>query len=334
MEIEKIEDLSDLISDLKAEVRKSRIKAAVKVNQELITLYWKMGNLINQKAKDAKWGSKVLDDLAKELRKDFPEMKGISKRNLELMRQFATMWTEDEIAKQAVSQLGWGHNILLMQKLDDKKTRLLYAKESSDNGWSRSVLSHQIGSKYHLRLGKAVSNFEHTIPPESSDIAQKMLMDPHDFEYLDLIAGHTERDIEDSLVEKVQEFMQHYGKGNLAFVGRQWHVEVDGDDFYIDLLFYHLKLHAYVVIELKQGKFKVGDLAQTKFYTTVIDKQVKGEMDGPTIGLLICGEKNDTVAKYAMEGYKIDEKAPLSISQYTTTLGLPSPEEIESAIEE
>ena len=299
---------------LKERVRSARLKAARAVNTELIQLYWDIGNTILEKQKHAKWGSKFLEQTSKDLSSAFPGMKGFSSVNLKRMRMFANEFSTDEIGSQAVTQLPWGHIVELMFKVKIPEHRTWYAKKTIENGWSRKVLTFQIGQDLYARQGtetKKISNFSAALPAPQSELAHEVLKDPFKFEFLSIDDTAKERDIEEGLVNHIRDFLLELGSG-FSFVGNQYHLAVGGDDFYIDCLFYHLNMRCYVVIEIKLGKFKPGDAGQLNFYQTVIDREVKHKDDNPTIGILLCGAKNEIVAQYSVDGMS----KPMGISEF------------------
>lgn len=341
-------DYRQWITTVKARVRSSQIKAAVAVNRELLELYWFLGEQILEKQQSAKWGDGFLREMSKDLLAEFPDLKCFSHRNLKSIRQWHTFWTEDSaIWKQAVSQLGakgqqpvsqstanaeglvsqipWGHNILLIQKLKDSAEALFYVQKTIENNWSRSVLTHHIESKLHLREGKAITNFQATLPEPESDLAQQLLRDPYSFDFLTLTQRHNERELESGLVDHLTKFLLELGAG-FAFVGRQYKIEVDGDEYSIDLLFYHLKLHCYVVIELKVDKFKPEYAGKLNFFVSAVDAQVRSEQDAATIGILICKSKSDIKVEYSLR----DLNKPIGVSEYQITASLP--EELRSSL--
>ena len=245
-------------------------------------------------------------------------MKGFSRANLMYMRAFAEAWPEAEIVQQAVGQLPWGHNLVLLAKLKAPDMRLAYAQAAIEHGWSRNVLNIHIETRRLERSGQAITNFVERLPAPGSDLAQQSLKDPYLFDFLDVGSEADEREIESALVKHITQFLLELGAG-FAFVGRQVHLEVGGDDFFIDLLFYHLKLRCYVVIELKAEKFKPEHLGQLSFYITAVDRQVKAEQDAPTIGLLLCKSKNEVVAEYALG----DKTQPMGVAEYKLLESLP-----------
>jgi predicted nuclease of restriction endonuclease-like (RecB) superfamily len=331
------EGYSDWLVELKVKIHNAQQRATLAVNHELILLYWQIGRDILNRQAEQGWGAKVIERLAHDLRNLFPNMKGFSSRNLKYMRSFAGTWTDLEFVQQAVAQLPWGHNLVLLDKLSTQEARIWYAKKTIENNWSRNVLVMQIENKLIERQGKAVTNFELRLPKPQSDLAIESLRDPYRFDFLGLTEEAQEREIEGALVKQVTEFLLELGAG-FAYVGKQVHIEVGGDDFFIDLLFYHLKLRCYIVIELKTGDFKPEHLGQLGFYLTAVDKQIKSDQDSATIGLLLCKNKNKIVAEYALS----DKTQPMGIAEFklleslpvSLQTQLPSIEEIERELEE
>jgi predicted nuclease of restriction endonuclease-like (RecB) superfamily len=310
---------SDWLTDLKNRIHHAQQRASLAVNRELIQLYWQIGRDILQRQAEQGWGAKVIERLAHDLRNAFPDMKGFSRSNLMYMRAFAEAWPDAEIVQQAVGQLPWGHNLVLLSKLKDSVQRLAYAQATLEHNWSRNVLVMQIETGLLQRQGKAVTNFEARLPKAQSDLARESLKDPYRFDFLNLGEEAQERAVESALVRHVTEFLLELGAG-FAFVGRQVLVDVGGEEFYIDLLFYHLKLRCYVVIELKTGKFKPEHLGQLGFYLTAVDRQIKGDQDNASIGLLLCKSKNKVVAEYALS----DKSQPMGIAEYKLQQALPA----------
>ena len=328
---------SDWLAELKVKIHNAQQRATLAVNHELILLYWQIGRDILSRQAEQGWGAKVIERLTHDLRNLFPNMKGFSSRNLKYMRSFADTWTDLEFVQQAVAQLPWGHNLVLLDKLSTQEARIWYAKKTIENNWSRNVLVMQIESKLIERQGKAVTNFELRLPKPQSDLAIESLKDPYRFDFLGLTEEAQEREIEGALVKQVTEFLLELG-ADFAYVGKQVHIEVGGDDFFIDLLFYHLKLRCYIVIELKTGDFKPEHLGQLGFYLTAVDKQIKIDHDSATIGLLLCKNKNKIVAEYALS----DKTQPMGIAEFklleslpvSLQAQLPSIEDIERELEE
>jgi predicted nuclease of restriction endonuclease-like (RecB) superfamily len=328
---------AEWLKGLKVRIHEAQQRATLAVNAELILLYWRLGRDILARQAEQGWGSRIVERLAHDLRSAFPEMKGFSRANLMYMRAFAEAWDESEIVQQPVGQLPWGHNIVLLTKLKEPETRLAYAKAAIQHGWSRNVMVMQIETRSLERQGQAVDNFAHSLPAPRSDLARESLKDPYRFDFLGLGEEAQERDIENALIGHVTEFLLELGAG-FAFVGRQVHLEVGGEDYYLDLLFYHVKLRCYVVIELKAGAFKPEHLGQLGFYLTAVDEQLKDDSDGPTIGLLLCKSRNKVVAEYALR----DTTKPLGIAEYQLVAalpvqlqtGLPTIEQIERELQE
>lgn len=301
----------DWLNQLKTQIRSSQQRAILAVNQELVLLYWQIGQDILQRQTEQGWGAKVIDRLSKDLSDEFPEIKGFSTRNLKYMRKFAEAWQDKQIVQQAVALLPWGHNLVLLDKFSDNETRLWYAQKAIEHGWSRNVLVHQIESGLLERTGQAVNNFSHTLPEIQSDLATQTFKDPYIFDFLSLGEAYHERELEAALTQHIMAFLLELGTG-FAFVGKQRHIEVGGDDFYIDLLFYHLQLRCYVVIELKTGDFKPEHIGQLNFYVTAVDRQLKTEHDTPTIGLLLCKSRNEVVVEYALN----QNPQPIGVAVY------------------
>ncbi|CDS97834.1 conserved hypothetical protein [Vibrio crassostreae] len=314
-------DYQNWLLALKQQVQKSQQKASLAVNAELVALYWSIGHQIAMKQQDQGWGAKVVDVLAQDLKQAFPAMKGLSRSNLMSMRAFAQAWPDFEsnpIVQQAVGQIPWGHNVLLIQKLRSTDERLWYANETIKNGWSRAVLIHQVESQLITRIGSAVNNFEMTLPDPRSELAIQTLKDPYHFDFLNLNAEAKERDIENALMKHITSFLLELGSG-FALVGQQYNLNVGGDDFFIDLLFYHLNLRCYVVIELKADKLSPKDVGQLDFYLSAVDGELKRQDDAPTIGLLLCKERNRVVAEYAVR----NKTSPIGIAEYQLSERLP-----------
>lgn len=264
-------------------------------------LYWEIGNEILDRQARQGWGAKVIERLAQDLRKAFPDMSGLSRSNLMAMRSFAEAWPDGAIVQQLVGQLPWGHNQVLLQKLKSVEQREWYARQALTHGWSRAVLLAQIETKLIDRAAQAPNNFAAQLPSPQSDLARATLKDPYVFDFLSLRADTSERDLEAALVDHITRLLLELGAG-FAYVGRQVHLEVGGDDFYLDLLFYHLKLRCYIVIELKTGAFRPEYAGQISFYLSAVDAQMRTDDDHPTIGLLLCQEHNRLVVEYALRG--------------------------------
>lgn len=310
---------ADWLAELKQRIHTAQQRAALAVNRELVGLYWQIGRDILARQAQQGWGAKVIERLAHDLRTAFPDIKGFSRANLMYMRAFADAWPDAAIVQQAVGQLPWGHNLVLLTRLKEPRQRLAYAQSAIEHGWSRNVLNMQIETRLLERSGKAITNFGTSLPKPLSDLAHESLKDPYRLDFLGLGREAHERDVENALVQHVTRFLLELGAG-FAYVGRQVPLEVGGDDFFIDLLFYHLRLRCYVVIELKGGKFKPEHLGQLGFYLTAVDAQIKDAQDGPTIGLLLCKSKNKVVAEYALR----DNLQPIGVAEYQLVASLPT----------
>lgn len=310
---------SGWLAELKTRIHTAQQRAALAVNRELVLLYWQIGRDILARQARQGWGAKVIERLSHDLRTAFPEMKGFSRANLMYMRAFAEAWPDPEIVQQAVGRLPWGHNVVLLTRLKDPAIRIAYAERAIEFGWSRNALNIHIETRSVERVGVAVTNFELCLPASHSDLAREALKDPYRLDFLGLGGEAQEREIEAALVQHITQFLLELGAG-FAYVGRQVPIEVGGDDFFVDLLFYHLKLRCYVVIEIKTGKFKPDHLGQLGFYMAAIDRQVRQEQDTPTIGLLLCKSKNEVVAEYALSGHS----KPIGIAEYQLIESLPA----------
>lgn len=319
------EGYADWLAELKSRIHGAQQRATLAVNRELVLLYWQIGRDILARQAAQGWGAKVIERLAQDLRHAFPDMQGFSRANLLYMRAFAAAWPDAEIVQQAVGRLPWGHNLVLLTRLKDAGQRLAYAQAAIEHGWSRNVLNIHIETRRLERSGQAATNFAISLPAPQSDLARESLKDPYRLDFLGLGREASEREIEGALVRHVTEFLLELGAG-FAFVGRQVLLDVGGDEFFIDLLFYHLKLRCYVVIELKAGKFKPEHLGQLGFYLTAVDRQIKSEHDNPTIGLLLCKSKNKVVAEYALG----DRAQPLGVAEYQLIESLPA--ELETSL--
>lgn len=319
------EGYDNWLAELKNRIHTAQQRATLAVNRELVQLYWQIGRDILQRQAEQGWGAKVIERLAHDLRTAFPEMKGFSPRNLKYMRTFAEAWPDESFVQEVLAQLPWYHQLALLEKLTSSESRCWYATKAIEHNWSRNVLVMQIETGLQQRSGSAVTNFETRLPKAQSDLAQESIKDPYRFDFLGLTNEAQEREIENALVKHVTEFLLELGAG-FAFVGRQVLLDVGGEEFFIDLLFYHLKLRCYVVIELKAGKFKPEHLGQLGFYLTAVDRQVKSEHDNPTIGLLLCKSKNKVVAEYALG----DKSQPMGIAEYKLLKSMP--EELQTSL--
>ena len=307
------------LEDLKERIRAARIKAALSANRELVQLYWDIGRRILGQQRARGWGAKVVERLAQDLRRAFPDMKGFSRANLLYMRAFAEAYPDSLIVQQVAGQIPWFHNVILIEKIKDPATRLWYARKTIENGWSRAVLAHQIECGLHERQGKAVTNFDRTLPPPQSDLAQQTLKDPYVFDFLSMAEDAAERELERGLVEHVRKFLLELGVG-FAFVGSQYHLEVEGDDFYLDLLFYHLRLRCFVVIDLKTEPFKPEFAGKMNFYLSAVDEYLRHPDDNPAIGIVLCKTRKKLIAEYALR----NTKSPIGVSEYKLTRAIPA----------
>ncbi|WP_064606900.1 PDDEXK nuclease domain-containing protein [Streptobacillus moniliformis] len=336
------DEYKKLIIELKDKVRSSQLKAAVKVNYELLDLYWNLGKEIVERENKYSWGDRFLLLLSKDLQNEFPEIKGFSKENLKHIRYWYQFYSNGLIGLQPVTQLKkieqmiksipWGHNQRIMYKCKTVEEALFYVGRTLENGWSRTVLEHQIESNLYKRLGSAITNFETILPALQSDLAKQTIKDPYNFDFLTLTEDYNEKELEKELVSRITDFLLELGAG-FSYVGKQVHIKVGESDFYIDLLFYHIKLHCYVVVELKTEKFKPEFVGQLNFYVTAVNRDLKGKEDNQTIGILICKDKDNVVAEYALA----DTSQPIGISKYEISellekefkSSLPSIDEIE-----
>lgn len=315
------------IEEVKAEIQKQRISVVLNANSSMICLYWNIGSAILKKQEEEGWGAKVIDRMAKDLKDAFPEMAGFSPRNIKYMRKFAESWPDFEIVQRVVAQIPWRTNISLMDKLKDKVSRIWYANKAIENGWSKTILDLQIESRLMERSGRSVNNFPSALPPVDSDMVNQVFKDPYLFDFLGTDMPRREMEIERQLTEHIQSFLLELGQG-FAFVGRQIHLEVGGDDFYLDLLFYHLKLRCYVVIELKACDFEPGFISQLNMYQNVVNDILRHPDDKPTIGLLLVKGKNETVVEYSLAGYQ----NPIGVAEWKNQMAKALPEELRSSL--
>ncbi len=332
-------DYVNLVNDLKNKILQAQRKAVLSVNTELIRLYWEIGMSILERQDREGWGSKIIDRLSMDLRKSFPEVKGFSPRNLKYMRKFAESYPDFKIVQEVLAQLTWYHNIALMDKLDSSSKQLWYASQTIENGWSRNVLVHQIESGLYERQAVAdkTTNFGKTLPAPQSDLALQMVKDPYKFDFLTIGQEAKEKEVEKELVRHITKFLLELGSG-FSFVGSQYHLEIGEEDYYIDLLFYHLKLRCFVAIELKMGDFKPEYAGKINFYLSAIDDILRHQDDNPSIGLILCKTKNKVTAEYALR----DMTKPIGVSEYKLFArvpeelikSLPSVEELEAEFEE
>ncbi|MGW9412433.1 PDDEXK nuclease domain-containing protein [Arthrobacter cupressi] len=317
----------ELLASVSRQVHGGRSRAISAANREMLLAYWNIGNELSQRESAEGWGSKVVTRLSADVRAAFPEAKGFSPRNLRYMKSFAQAWPDFPILQQPVATLPWGHNVLLIDKLDQRESRLWYAEQALTEGWSRSVLALQIDSKAHKRSGKAVTNFRETLPPPGSDLAVQSFKDPYVFDFVAMTGKRNERELEHQLIVHVEKFLLELGRG-FAFVGRQVRLTVDGDEFYADLLFYNFKLRCFVVVELKATAFKPEYLGQINLYMSAVDDLLGHPDDQPTIGLLLCRTKNNVVAEYALRGFS----KPIGVAEWEAEIVASLPEEFASTL--
>lgn len=307
----------NIVESIKSEIKSAQYKSAVSVNRELIILYYNIGKIIN---KHKSWGNKFIDNLAADIKIEFPNVKGYSVRNLKYMAKFARTYPNEEFVQTVSAQIPWSHNILILDKINSPEQREWYIIKTAENGWSHSVLTHQIEGDLYARqvLTNKVSNFEKRLPSPQSELALQTMKDPYIFDFIPFREDMVERDIENVLIKDITKLLLELGTG-FAFLGNQYHLNVGGDDFYIDLLFYNINLRSYVVIELKTGDFKPEYAGKLNFYLSAVDEILKKEQDNPSIGLLLYKSKNNLVAEYALK----DMSKPIGVSEYKITSNLP-----------
>ena len=308
-----------LLTSIKERIQTAQVRAAVAVNQELVLLYWGIGREILARQEQEGWGKNVIPRLSQDLSSAFPEMKGLSPRNLGYMKAFAEAWPDEAILQEPLAKLTWFHNLTLLEKIKTQEERLWYARAAIEHGWSRNVLVIQIEAGLYQRQGKAITNFTKTLPAPQSDLAQQLLKDPYNFDFLTLSKDASERELETGLVEHIQKFLLELGTG-FAFVGRQVPLEVAGEDYRLDLLFYHLKLRCFVVIDLKAGPFKPEYAGKMNFYLAAVDDTRKHPSDNPAIGLILCKSKKEVVVEYALR----HTATPMGIAEFRHLEKLPA----------
>jgi len=312
------EGYAQFLADLKSRIRAAQLRASLAVNRELVLLYWQIGRDILDRQERERWGAKVIDRLAADLKGAFPEMKGFSPRNLKYMRAFAEAWPEEAFVQAVLAQITWYHNLAILEKLANPDERIWYAKATIQHGWSRNVLVHQIEAGRFRRQGKAVANFDRTLPAPQSDLAQDITKDPYNFDFLTLGDDAHERDLERGLLDHLRQFLLELGVG-FAFVGSQYRLLVGNEEFYIDLLFYHLKLRAYVVVDLKMKAFEPEFAGKMNFYLSAVNDLLRHPDDQPSIGIILCKTRERFVAEYALR----DINKPIGISEYRLAESLP-----------
>lgn len=302
------ENFKETINIIKNDIKTTQVKVAISANINLINMYFRLGKILND---NYEYGNKFIDDVSKELRMEFPGQTGFSVRNLKYMKKFYIEYRDNEEVQQLVAQVPWGHNIVLMEKIKDIDVRRIYIEGILKNGWGRSMLSIQIDNEYHKRIGNSNNNFKNTLPALDSDLANYTLKDPYIFDFITLKKNYKEKELENAMLNKIKDVLIELGKG-FSFVGNQYKITVGNDDFYIDLLFYHLELRRYIVVELKANNFKPEYTGQISFYVTAVDKTLKKECDNPTIGLLLCQDKDRLTVDYSLESVNV----PVGVSSF------------------
>ena len=298
----------NIINEIKNEIKTTQIKIAIEANENLINLYFKIGKILND---NYKYGNKFIDDVARELKFEFPSIEGFSVRNLKYMKKFYLEYRDDELVQRTVAQLPWRHNIVLMSKIKDNKIRKLYAEATIKNGWSKDMLVIQIENNYHLRIGNSSNNFKISLPDINSDLANNTIKDPYIFDFLTLKENYKEKELEKAMIERIRDVLVELGKG-FSFIGNQYKISTENNDYFIDLLFYHLDLRCYIVIELKTTEFKPEYIGQLGFYVTAVNETLKKETDNQTIGLLLCKNKDRLTAKWSLKSTNV----PIGISSF------------------
>jgi len=325
------ENYDSLLATLKARIRDARLRTAIGVNRELLLLYWRIGTDILRQQQAEGWGAKVIDRLAADLRQTFPEMTGMSPRNLKYMRAFAEAWRDEQFVQQVAAQLPWGHTMVLLDQLKTADEREWYTRQAVEHGWSRAVLSNQIASDLRGRTGAALTNFERTLPEPQSELAQQLIKDPYSFDFLGLGPEISERELERALLDQLRAFILELGKG-FAFVGSQFPLEVGSQDYFLDLLFFHYRLNCFVVIELKVEPFRPEFAGKMNFYLSAVDDQIRQPHHQPSIGIILCQDRNEVIVEYALR----DSAKPMGVAKYqlltappeTLQAALPTPDEL------
>ncbi len=336
-------EYAQTLADIKNKIQESQIKAAIAAGQELTMLYWAIGNIITEKQEKSGWGTNFVEKLAHDLQAAFPGIAGFSRSNIFRMKAFFTAYSKNptavgQIENLPIFRIPWGHNAVLLEKLKENKVRFWYAQKAIENGWSRSMLESWIESDLYGRQGKAITNFEVKLPKPHSDMAHQSLKDPYLFDFLTLHTEHNERDVEQGLTDHIQKFLLELGQG-FAFIGRQVHLHIGNKDYYIDLLFYHLKLRCFIIVELKAREFDVRDTGQIGFYLSAVDNEMRHPGDKPTIGLILCKDKDSLTVEYALQA----SSKPIGVASYQAKIveslpkdlkgSLPTVKEIEAELE-
>ena len=316
---------AEWLKSVKERIRLARVKVALAANSELLNFYWDLGKMMVEVSDATQWGNNWMSDMSKDLRSEFPDMEGFSKTNLYNVRRLYQFYKGDEIFHQLGGKIPWRHHVEIFTKVKDLDEAHFYIQQTIENGWSRDVLALQLKSHLFDRQGKAISNFQLTLPDPQSELAIQTLKDPYVFDFLTMTNSFKEKDIEEQLVSHITKFLLELGKG-FAFIGRQYHLLVGESDYYIDLLFYHIKLRCYVVIELKNTKFIPEYAGKLNFYLSAVDSLVKSDADNPTIGILMCRDKNNFETEFALR----DINKPMGISEFQLTEILP--EELKTSL--
>lgn len=321
------EEYTSFIEFVKNQIQQRKLSIVVSANREMILLYWEIGNEILDRQSKYGWGAKIIDKIAFDLQKTFPNMSGFSTRNLKYMQKFAKEWTNKEFVQRTVAQIPWRTNLALLDKLQDEQERLWYAEQVIKNGLSRDVLVHWIEMQAYQRQGKSINNFTQSLPPVQSDLAVQIFKDPYIFDFLGTADLRLEKELEKKLIEHIQSFLLELGQG-FAFVGRQVHLELGNEDFYLDLLFYHLELRCYVVIELKVGDFIPEYISKLNMYMNVVDDVLRHKNDQKTIGLLLVKSKNKTIVEYSLAGYK----NPIGVAEWEKQITKNLPKDLQASL--
>ena len=340
-------DYDFTLTELKRQIKESQVKAITAANKELIRLYWKIGKTIVEKQEKSRWGTKIIEKLAKDIQNSFPGIEGFSRTNIFRMRAFYIAYQTNPPAggqfqndpPEILASIPWRHNSVLVEKLKKHEERMWYAQKTTEHGWSRSVVEIMIGNSLHSRQGKAITNFKAVMPSPQSDLAQQATKDPYLFDFIALTDDVIEKDIENQLTEHIQKFLMELGQG-FAFVGRQYPIKAGEKDLYIDLLFYHLTLRCYIIVELKAKEFDSRDAGQMSVYLSAVDDLLRHEGDNPSIGMILCRTKDNVFVEYALRNFN----RPIGVAEYETKLvetlpkelksSLPTVEEIEAELEQ
>ena len=321
------ENYAAFLGEIKRRIQEERLRTVMAANSAMVMLYWDIGRLILERQEHEGWGAKIIDRLSADLRETYPDMKGLSPRNLKYMRAFASAWTDCSFVQQLAAQIPWFHNCILLDRVPDPATRIWYIKAAIEHGWSRNILEIQIDTCAHERQGKAITNFEATLPPAESDMAAQVFKDPYLFDFLGTADPRREKEVEQALMDHLQRFLLELGVG-CAFVGRQVHLEIGSQDFYLDLLFYHLKLRCFVVVELKAVAFDPSFVGKLNLYLSAVDDLMRHPDDKPTIGLLLCRSKNRLIVEYALR----DLKKHIGVAQWQTKIVKSLPKELRGSL--